>query len=131
MERTDISHPNAAAAANDAAVTLANHFPAPVREAYARFTASRNPDEADIVVLAVLLDHIPDKKRRPTSQPADNVALVADLGFDSIAITELVFFLEDLFQVRITNEEILRVLTVGELRAFVREKIGVSPAPHA
>jgi len=133
MESPDTSPASAAAnaAASEAATILAHHFPAAVCDAYSRFGATRSPDEADIVVLAVLLDHIPDQKRRPKSEPADDVALVAGLGFDSVAITEMVFFLEDLFQVQITNDEILRVQTVGELRAFVREKIAVSSAPRA
>lgn len=109
--------------------TLGRHFPAEVRAAYSRFTATRDAADADIVVLAIVVDHIPDKKLRPASAPADGLSLVNDLGFDSVAITEMVFFLEDLFQMRISNEEILQVRTVGDLRTFVRQKIaGAAPA---
>lgn len=127
MERTAPSSPSDS---NDAANTLAHHFSADVREAYARFVANRDPADADIVVVAVVLDHMPDKKRRPTGAIPDGCGLIADLGFDSIAITEMVFFLEDLFHVRISNEEILRVQSVGDLRAFVRQKLA-SAAPSA
>ncbi len=109
--------------ANDAANTLVRHFTPEVRDAYTRFTSQRDPADADTVVIAVVLDHVPDKKRRPAGPVPDNFGLIADLGFDSIAITEMVFFLEDLFHVRISNEEILRVNTVGDLRAFVRQKL--------
>ncbi len=109
--------------APNAESTLINHFPATVREAFARFRETRSSEDADVVVLAVVLDHQPDKKLRGTNAPGDDRKLVEDLGFDSIAITEMVFFLEDLFQVRIGNEEILRVRTVGDLRAFIREKL--------
>lgn len=118
-------------AASDALNTLGRHFPLEVREAYGRFLATRQFEDADVVVLGIMRDHIPDKTRR-TDQPADTASLVADLGFDSVAITEMVFFLEDLFQLRITNDEILRVRTVGDLRSFVRSKLaGASPASPA
>lgn len=119
--------PSAASSRNDAVQTLGRHFPADVEQAYARFVQTRVPADADIVVLAIMLDHLPDKKLRPPGPPADTLGLVTDLGFDSVAITEMVFFLEDLFQVRISNDEILRVRTVGDLRGFVRQKLSVQP----
>jgi acyl carrier protein len=116
----------------DAATTLVKHFPAEVRDAFVRFLERRSPADADIVVLAVVLDHQPDKKLRDSTPPTDDKNLVEDLGFDSIAIAEMVFFLEDLFQVRIGNAEILRVRSVGDLRAFIREKLAVAArAPRA
>lgn len=113
---------------HDAADTLIRHFPADIREAYARFAQTRDAADADIVILAVVQDHLPTRAQRTGPAPADHAALIADLGFDSVAITEMVFFVEDLFHVRITNEEILRVRTVGDLRAFVREKLAAGPA---
>ena len=117
----------------DAVQILGRYFPAEVQVAYTRFLQTRVPADADVVVLAVMLDHLPDKHRRPAGSPADTLGLVTDLGFDSVAITEMVFFLEDLFAVRISNDEILRVRTVGDLRAFVRQKLSAPPpaGPHA
>ncbi len=119
--------PSAPSDRNDAVNVLGRHFPAEVQQAYARFLETRVPADADAVVLAIMLDHRPDKKLQPDVVPADTMGLIADLGFDSVAITEMVFFLEDLFGVRITNDEILRVKTVGDLRAFVRQKLSALP----
>jgi acyl carrier protein len=128
MSSVPSSQPDSAVpATNDAIQALGRHFPDSVRQAYARFSVSRVPADADVVVLAVMVDHLPDKSVARDGTPDDSRALVADLGFDSVAITEMVFFLEDLFAVRITNDEILRVKTVGDLRAFVRRKLAAQP----
>lgn len=111
---------------SDSAAALLRHFPAEVRDVYQRFQRDRHAGDADLLVLAVVRDHIPEKARRASAALADHEQLIADLGFDSVAITEMVFFLEDLFRVRIANEEIIRVRTVGDLRAFVREKLAAS-----
>lgn len=110
----------APAALPDAVETLLRHFSEDVRNAYLRFRDTSDPAAADTLVLAIVEDHRPN----PGVELIDSASLVADLGFDSVAIAEMVFFIEDLLQVNVTNAEILRVRTVGELRAFVRTKLG-------
>lgn len=104
-------------------------FPQEVRNAYARYKTSGDTSAIDTVVIAVVRDFIPKHVAPPAGQPlADNAKLMADLGFDSLAIAETVFFLEELFAVKITNAEIMSVSTVAELRAFVRAKLAERPA---
>ncbi len=99
-------------------------FPDDVRRAYGHYQSTRDPEALDVVVLAVVRDYIPKHAAPPPGQDlAEHLRLMTDLGFDSLAIAELVFFLEDLLKVKISNDEILRVSTVGELRSFVREKL--------
>ncbi len=104
--------------------TLLRHFPEEVRAAYVRLRETGDPAAADTLVLAIVADHMPHK----SAELADHVALVAGLGFDSVAIAEMIFFIEDLLQVSVTNAEIAGVTTVGELRAFVRAKLAAARA---
>jgi acyl carrier protein len=49
--------------------------------------------------------------------------LIEDLGFDSLAITEVVFFTEDLLGINIGNDEIVRLRTLDDLCGFVQGKV--------
>ena len=94
-------------------------FPEDVRDAFRRLRETGDPAAADTVVLAIVAEHMP-KKGIPIS---DHSTLVGDLGFDSFAITEMVFFVEELFEVSVSNAEILGVSSVADLRCFVRAKL--------
>jgi len=52
-----------------------------------------------------------------------DMKLMEDLGYDSLAVAETVFFFEDLFKVRIQNTELMSVRTIGELQTFVMKKL--------
>jgi acyl carrier protein len=97
-------------------------FPADVLEAFERFRASGDTGAVEAVVAAAALDH------RPSGAGAakavrDDTRLIDDLGYDSVSVAELVFFLEDLFEMTITNADILEVRTMGDLRACVVRKL--------
>jgi acyl carrier protein len=107
-------------------------FPSSVRDAHARFLATGDIDALDTVVLAIVRDHQPAEARATTSAtPPDTALLIGDLGFDSLALAEIVFFIEELYQVSVSNEELMRITTVGELRAFIRAKVAASARPAA
>ncbi|HWA27349.1 MAG TPA: acyl carrier protein [Lacunisphaera sp.] len=103
------------------------HLPAEAQAAFRRFRAGGDAAELDPVILAILEDFIPKKAARPLSEVPGDTHLMADLHFDSLAITEVVFFTEDLLGIRITNEEIQQVRTLDDLRAFVRRKVSALP----
>lgn len=105
-------------------------FPSTVRDAHARFVATRDVDALDIVVLAIVRDHQPPEARAKTpAVPPDEARLMEDLGFDSLALAEIVFFIEELYEVSVSNEELMTITTVGALRAYVRTKVAtVAPA---
>lgn len=105
-------------------------FPAEVRAAYRQFRATGDAAAVERVVLSAVSEHGPRRNTlaaEPSAAP-NTLRLVEDLGYDSLAIAELVFFLEDLFEVSIRTHEISAIATVGELRAFVAQKIAEKSA---
>jgi acyl carrier protein len=99
-------------------------FPQEVRDAFVRFRSTGDVAGVQIVVGAALVDFLPaNNPHRAAGLPADDLRLIEDLGYDSLAIAELVFFLEDLFKVTISTEEIRNVSTVGDLHTFVIRKL--------
>jgi acyl carrier protein len=109
---------------SDAVESLLRHFPEDVRAAYVSLRTTGDAAAADKLVLAIVADHMPRKE----ADLRDDAELLRDLGFDSVAIAEMVFFIEDLLQVNVSNAEIMRVRTVRDLRAFVRQKLESHPA---
>ena len=57
-------------------------------------------------------------------KPGDR--LVDDLGLDSLTLTTLAVELEDRFQIILSDEEALRIQTVGELARCVAARAGAA-----
>jgi acyl carrier protein len=104
------------------------HLPAEARAAFQQFQAGGEPAVIDPMVLAILEDFAPKTPDTPLAQLPGGTRLIDDLGFDSLAITEVVFFTEDLFGINITNEEIIQVRTLDDLRGFIRAKLAARGA---
>ncbi|HTL68546.1 MAG TPA: acyl carrier protein [Lacunisphaera sp.] len=99
------------------------HLPADAQDAFRRFQAGGDPAGLDPVLFAILADFMPRRPEAPLAGLPGSTQLIADLGFDSLAITEVVFFTEDLFGISISNEEIVRVRSLADLRSFIRQKV--------
>ncbi|HUT31865.1 MAG TPA: acyl carrier protein [Planctomycetota bacterium] len=72
--------------------------------------------------------NIPQEKIRPEAD------LRHDLGLDSFAAVELGYAIEEEFAIKVTDEELASVKTLGDLVAAVRRKVqGTTPeaAPAA
>ncbi len=107
------------------------NFPPEVRAAHERWLANKSPTDADIVILAVIRDFVPsgETTSRPAGAPlTDDAHLINDLGYDSLAIAEVVFFLEDIYAVRVNLEELQDVATIGDLRRHLRARVGDASA---
>lgn len=127
---SDVSAPRTVQSTStpSAATSPLARFPAEIQAAYQRFRMAPNPTDLQTVVHGALRDFMP-KRNGLRDAPLDPAArLIEDLGFDSLAVAETVFFFEDLFDIKIQTQEIANLRTVGELQQFVRQKLTTSPA---
>ena len=104
------------------------HLPPAARAAFEQFQAGGDPALLGPVTLAVLEDFIPRTPARPLAEMPGGTRLIDDLGFDSLAITEVVFFTEELFGINISNAEIIKVRTLDDLRGFIHHKVRARPS---
>lgn len=104
--------------------SLLARFAPEVQAAFTRFQTSRDSNDLQIVVQAALLDFMPKRiSSQLPKQLEPEQRLIEDLGFDSLSMSEIVFFFEDLLEMRIENEELLSLRTVGDLQAFIGRKL--------
>jgi acyl carrier protein len=68
--------------------------------------------------------------KRDISKIRPQDRLREDLGLDSLAMIELLFKIEEHFDLEIPNEDLSRVTTVADVTAYVEEKLGTT-APAA
>ncbi|MCF7688424.1 MAG: hypothetical protein K9M98_04695 [Cephaloticoccus sp.] len=103
---------------------LLKHLPARIQDSYQRFALTGDIQAADEVVLAIIKDHVPTKKAAliPTVL-TDSSTLIGDLGIDSVSIADALFVLEDVFDVSISNQDLVRLRTVGDLKIFLRSRL--------
>ena len=88
-----------------------------------------------IQIRTALAQHL----KRDVSKIRPQDRLREDLGLDSLAMIELLFKIEEHFDLEIPNEDLSRVTTVGDVTAYVEEKLAAagkpvaaaSPAPRA
>lgn len=101
-------------------------FPAGIREAYRGFSEKPGIPTASSVAVAALRHYQSSERAGAPVDDADR--LVEDLGYDSLAVAELVFVLEDLLSITVANVEISELRTVGDVRRFVARKLASAPA---
>jgi acyl carrier protein len=111
-----------------ASIPALARFPAEVLEAFQRYRTQGDAGAVEAVVVAAVIDYRPAGSGA-APVVADNTRLIEDLGYDSVAVAELVFFLEDLFDVTLSNEDILAVRTISELRSCVARKLAGKVRP--
>ncbi len=73
-------------------------------------------------ILAKIKNFIMDEFKIEESQITDDATFLEDLGFDSLDVSTLLQDVEDMFDIRIPDEDLDKIMTVGELVNYIAEK---------
>ncbi len=83
-----------------------------------------NPELAGPVVIGVIERFLEPDKKDLLKAASDSTKLVEDLGLDSLTMVEIVLSVEDATGMSIDNDEIQKLQTLGDIKAFIASKIG-------
>ncbi|MBN1403587.1 MAG: hypothetical protein JW942_03860 [Opitutales bacterium] len=56
------------------------------------------------------------------AEKGDSTIILEDLGIDSLTLAEMLFYTEDLLKIRIPNEDIVKIRTIGELKSYLASR---------
>jgi len=90
--------------------------------------ALRLRQTGNLEFLPVVVDGIVERYVEPALRPQlqtgrADLRLAEDLGLDSLTLMEIVMLAEEVLQISITNEELTRLRTLGEVRDFLARKV--------
>lgn len=108
--------------------TSFRRFSAETVEAILQFRQTRDEKVVPTVVLGVIERYMPAESTVQLAQLDDNTRLIEDLGIDSLTMLELVLSIEEALGVRIENEELVNIRTLGQVKVFVATKSTQSPS---
>ncbi len=99
-------------------------FPPACIAAVLRYRADGETDALlPALVPAMIAFHLPAGAKRPTGGITNSLRLQADLGLDSLALSEMAFKLDDLFGVAIELKEVAGIQTVGDVQVFLKNRL--------
>lgn len=107
---------------SEAAEKLAG-YPAEILDSYASFYERRDPEDLNKVIFGLVAFLLPEPPATPIQSMPDSTDLRNDLDMDSITIAEVVFIIEDLFDLSIKNETLVELETIGALKRHLHEQL--------
>lgn len=75
------------------------------------------------VVMGILERYQPASAPVKLTDAKDDVRLIEELGLDSLTLLEIVMSIEEVLKLRIENEELREIRTLGQLKDFLHAKI--------
>jgi 3-hydroxyacyl-[acyl-carrier-protein] dehydratase len=102
---------------------MLKRYSAATLEAARQLRKTRNPDYLPAFVTGVIERFVEPDRRAKLRPPSDDLCLAEDLGIDSLTLMEVVLLAEEVLPISISNDELRRLRTLGEIKRFVADKL--------
>ena len=97
-----------------------------------RYRQTGDLDAIPVIVFGILDRYQPATATIKLSEANENTRLIEDVGLDSLTLLEIVLSIEEVLKLRIENEELREIRTLGQLNKFLHAKItGAKPEAPA
>ena len=77
----------------------------------------------DSIVIGIIARYTEPEKRGLLFEGNDNIDMVKDLELDSLTMVEIVLCVEDALAVSIENEDVQKLHTLADIKAYISAKI--------
>lgn len=94
-----------------------------------KYRQSGDLTQIPAIVLGVIERYVERDLRPKLQGDADALLLREDLALDSLTMMEVVMLAEEVLQITISNEELTKLRTLGEVQHFMIAKLRETPAP--
>lgn len=94
-------------------------YPDALAQRVLEFRSAPDATLASEIVVDILCYHEPDRFTALYAEKGDALALIEDLGMDSLTMTEIAFEAEDFLDITITNEDMIAMQTVADLKSYI------------
>lgn len=84
------------------------------------------PEALSTTIRSIVTDHL--MKAGKDTEITEESCLAHDLGLDSLDVWEIVFAVEEAFDVEFTDQAVTDLKTVGDLAGFVAGELGIGKA---
>jgi len=98
-------------------------------QAARRYRNTGDNTQLPVIVLGVIERYVERDLRPKLRRPAADLLLADDLGIDSLTMMEIVMLAEEVLQITITTEELVRLRTLADAQQFIAAKVRGDPVP--
>jgi acyl carrier protein len=99
-------------------------------EAALRFRATGDPDGVSAIVLGIIERFLDPEVRPRLRTGGDDLRIFDDLGIDSLTMVEVVMLVEEVLQIKIHNDELRDIRTVGDIKVYIDCRLKGLPPPE-